>query len=69
MSLKKTLHSKCWKVIPKKCKQCAKATYTIENNEAFYQCSLFGVFKRNCEINAFKEQVLPSSEDIIRGKK
>lgn len=64
MSLKKTLHSKSWNAIPKKCKQCRKATYTLENNMVLYQCSLYGTFKRQCEVDSIRKEQLFSIEEI-----
>ena len=68
MSLKKTLSTQYWNNIPKKCKNCFKAIYTIENNEIYYQCSIYGSFKKECELKTI-ERKLPKIEEIKKGSK
>lgn len=64
MSIENTKHTKNWKTIPKKCKNCSKAVYVKEDdNKIFYQCSLFGSFKRNCNLEII-EKYLPKPEEI-----
>lgn len=65
MSLKQTLSTEHWKTIPKKCKNCSKAIYTIENHEVFYQCSIFGSFKKDCKLKSPNRE-LPKSEDLLK---
>lgn len=66
MSLKNTLSTQHWNTIPKKCKNCSRAIYTIEGDEIHYQCSIYGSFKRDCILNADKRK-LPKSEEILSG--
>lgn len=68
MSLKETLHTEYWNTIPKKCKQCIKSIYTIENEQIYYQCSLFGKFKKECQIET-AYRTLPKPEDICTSTK
>jgi len=63
MSLKDTLHTESWKNIPKKCKQCNKAIYTIEENMVYYQCSIYGKFKKECNIETVHRD-LPKPEEV-----
>lgn len=63
MSLAKTAATQYWNTIPKKCKECVKAIYTIEDGQAYYQCSLFGKFKKDCTIEAAK-RLLPKLEVV-----
>jgi hypothetical protein len=65
MSLKETNHTLHWKTIPKKCKNCSRSIYTIEDNEVIYQCNLFGKFIKDCEIKA-GERLLPKPEEILK---
>jgi hypothetical protein len=64
MSLRKTLNTSYWNSIPKKCKNCIKAIYTLENGEILYQCSIFGTFKRDCELKV-NDRKLPKPEEIL----
>lgn len=64
MSLKETASTKYWNTIPKKCKNCIKAIYTVEDTSVYYQCSLFGTFKRDCDVEA-ADRSLPKPEDIL----
>lgn len=66
MSLKQTLSTKHWNTIPRKCKNCVKAIYTIEDNEVYYQCSIFGSFKRECHTDLLNRCV-PKPKDILNG--
>lgn len=68
MSLKETLSTQYWNTIPKKCKGCSKAIYTTEDGEVYYQCSIFGKFKKECEL-AVPMKNLPKPEDILNGDK
>lgn len=65
MSLKNTLSTQHWNSIAKKCKNCSKAIYTVEDNEVYYQCSIFGKFKKDCELNVV-EKVLLKPQEIIK---
>lgn len=65
MSLKETLSTQHWNTIPKKCKNCIKAIYTIENNEVYYQCSVYGSFKRDCSADMANRN-LPKPEEILK---
>lgn len=67
MSLKNTLSTQYWNAIPKKCKNCAKAIYTLEDDEVFYQCSIFGKFKKECEL-VVPNQPLLKPEDILKSE-
>ncbi len=49
MSQKYINYTQSWKHIPKKCKNCKKAIYTIEDKEVLYSCSIYGSFKKDCE--------------------
>jgi len=64
MSLKLTKSTTNYRCIPKKCKNCNCAIYTIEDLEVIYQCKLTGTFKRNCEVET-KERYLPKPEEIL----
>jgi len=55
-------HTKSFKHIPRKCKECLKCVSITINNETIYQCSLFGKFKRDCIINMKKETPLEGSD-------
>lgn len=66
MSLKHTLSTQYWNAIPKKCKNCSKAIFTVENDEVFYQCSIHGSFKRECSLE-LPNRNLPKPEDILNG--
>ncbi len=66
MSLKEADSTQYWKTIPKKCKNCSKAIYTIEDGVVLYQCSLFGQFQKNCKIETTNRK-LPSSKEILNG--
>lgn len=61
MSLKYTDSTKYWNTIPKKCKNCSKAIYTVEG-EIYYQCSLYGKFKKDCDVEAKKRVLLKPQE-------
>ncbi len=63
MSLKETLSTQYWNNILKKCKNCSKAIYTIENNEVYYHCSMYGKFKKDCNLN-LPNRTLPKPEEI-----
>ena len=65
MSLQHTLHTKNWKTIPRKCKNCSKAIFTKEDGEIYYQCSLFGKFKKECEIQT-QQRILLKPEEILK---
>lgn len=65
MSLKNTHSTQHWNTIPKKCKNCSKAIYTVENGEAYYQCSVFGKFKKDCELN-LPQRDLPKPDKILK---
>ena len=65
MSLKQTHSTQHWGTISKKCKQCSKAIYTIENDEVYYQCSIFGKFKKDCELEVANKP-LPRPEEILK---
>lgn len=62
MSLKNTHSTQHWNTIPKKCKNCSKAIYTREGNEIYYQCSIFGQFKRDCSLNTTERKLLKPDE-------
>ena len=65
MSLKETKSTQHWPTIPKKCKSCSKAVYTIENNkEIYYQCSLYGIFKKDCKLE-FADRKLPKPSELM----
>jgi len=65
MSLKKTKHTQHWKTIPKKCKACKKAIYTVEDGEILYQCSFYGAFKKDCDWKIeFRD--LPKPSEILK---
>lgn len=68
MSLKETDSTQHWNTIPKKCKNCNKAIYTIEDGEVFYQCSIFGKFKKECQLETEEKQLLKPNE-ILNGDK
>jgi hypothetical protein len=68
MSLKDTASTLSWQTIPKRCKGCKKAIYTVEEDGIRYQCSLFGKFKRDCEIKA-PSRDLPKPQEILKDKK
>ena len=68
MSLKETLSTQYWNTIPKKCKNCSKSIYTIENGEVYYQCSMFGKFKKDCELKPETRNLL-KPEDILKLEK
>ena len=63
MSLQHTNSTKHWGSIPKKCKSCSKAIFTKENGEIFFQCSIYGVFKRTCSLKT-ETRILPKPEEI-----
>lgn len=63
MSLKQTLSTQYWNTIPKKCKSCSKAIYTVEDGEVYYQCSIFGKFKKDCTLE-LSNRNLPKPDDI-----
>jgi hypothetical protein len=65
MSLQQTLHTKNWKLIPRKCKNCSKSIYTIEDGQIYYQCSLFGKFKKECDIKTQQRNLL-KPEEILK---
>ena len=65
MSLTKTNSTGHWNTIPKKCKECRKAIYTVENGEVYYQCSVFGKFKKDCTIKTDTRK-LPKPSEIIK---
>ena len=65
MSLKKTFSTEHWNTIPKKCKNCSKAIYTIEGKKFYYQCSLFGKFDKNCDKN-LPQRLLLKPEQILK---
>lgn len=67
MALKETDHTQHWNSIPKKCKNCVKAIYTVEKKEVYYQCSIFGNFKRECNLQT-QERELPKPEKIMENK-
>jgi acetyl-CoA carboxylase beta subunit len=64
MSLKYTHNTQHWNSIPKKCKNCSKAIYTKEKKEIYYQCSLFGKFKRECDVET-ESRILDKPEEIL----
>ena len=66
MSLKETLSTQYWNTIPKKCKNCSKAIYTVENGIVLYQCSLLGQFQKNCKLETTNRK-LPNSKEILNG--
>lgn len=63
MSLKETKSTQHWPSIPRKCKTCFKAIYVKEDLEIYYQCSLWGSFKKDCTIETEKRN-LPKPEEI-----
>lgn len=64
MSLKETMSTKHWNSISKKCKNCFKAIYTVENNEVYYQCSIYGKFKKDCDLQIVEKELL-KPDDIL----
>jgi len=62
MSLKYTKHTKNWRNIPKKCKNCKKSFYTLEDGEILYSCSIYGSFKKDCEHKIIIRKLLKPSE-------
>lgn len=62
MSLKETKSTTNWKNIPRKCKNCDRAIYTIEDGKVYYQCNLYGSFNKNCEIKINIRSLLKPSE-------
>ena len=64
MSLKETHSTQHWNTIPKKCKNCRRAIYTVEDGEVYYQCSIFGKFKKECDVVA-DERELPKPQEIL----
>ena len=65
MSLKHTLSTQHWNTISKKCKNCSKAIYTLEENEVYYQCSVYGRFKKECDLET-ENRSLPKPEEILK---
>lgn len=65
MSLAKTLSTQYWNSIPKKCKNCSKSIYTIEDKQVYYQCSMYGKFKKDCELQLITRE-LPKPQEIIK---
>ena len=66
MSLKYTKSTEHWKTIPKKCKNCSKSIYTLEDGQVLYQCSMFGVFKKDCDLKIIeKKESLLKPDEII----
>jgi len=63
MSLKEASNTQYWNTIPKKCKNCIKAIYTKEENKTYYQCSMYGKFKKDCNLKV-QERKLPKPEEI-----
>jgi hypothetical protein len=63
MSLKETKSTKHWASIPRKCKLCMRAIYTKEDSEIYYQCSIYGSFKKDCTVET-EQRNLPKPEDI-----
>jgi len=68
MSLKNTKHTGSWKHIPKKCKNCKKAIYTVEEGEVLYQCSLYGSFNKDCE-HKIEIRKLPKPSEVLKKHK
>ena len=69
MSLRETKSTGHWKTIPKKCKGCSKAIYTKEGHQVLYQCSIFGSFKKDCELEVVERKIpLPKPDEIIGEK-
>jgi hypothetical protein len=68
MSLKETLSTQHWNTIPKKCKNCSKAIFTLEDGEVYYQCSMFGKFKKDCSLEP-ENRNLPKPEEILKLEK
>ncbi len=66
MSLKHTLSTQHWNPIPKKCKSCSKAIYTVEDGEVYYQCSIFGKFKKDCELEVPQQDLLKPEDILIK---
>lgn len=64
MSLKETKSTKSHKTIPRKCKSCSCAIYTKEDSEIYYQCNMFGKFKKDCTLIT-ANKVLPKPEEIL----
>lgn len=65
MSLKQTLSTQHWNTISKKCKNCSKAIYTLEDGEVYYQCSVYGKFKKECSLELANRN-LPKPEEILK---
>lgn len=68
MSLKKTDSTDYWNSIPKKCKNCSKAIYTIEGDEVYYQCSIYGKFKKDCDKDLPQRPLLKPEELLKIGE-
>jgi hypothetical protein len=64
MSLTNTQSTKSWNNIPKKCKGCHKAIYTIEYDDVYYQCSIFGSFKKDCALQIVSRN-LPKPKEVL----
>lgn len=65
MSLKNTKSTSCYRTIPKRCRDCAKAIYVAElDKEILYQCSMYGVFKRECSAGCLRKKPLPHPKEI-----
>lgn len=64
MSLKDTHSTEYYRTIAKKCRQCAKSIYTIEEGKVLYSCSIFGKFKKECTIET-PPRNLPKPEEIL----
>lgn len=65
MSLKQTLSTQHWSAISKKCKNCSKAIYTVEDKQVYYQCSVYGKFKKECSLE-LPNRNLPKPEEILK---
>lgn len=65
MSLQHAQHTQSWKTIPRKCKNCSRAIYTIEEGQIYYQCSLFGKFKKECSTQT-QQRILLKPEEILK---
>ena len=64
MSLKETHHTEYYNTILKKCKNCFKSIYTIEDGKILYSCSIFGKFKKECALET-PQRSLPKPEEIL----